>query len=116
MEKYHSVDRIFNNCGEILIDPKLFWFYKLFEPGLTKSETNTPCADREFTVLKNTTHGIGPIKMTLDLYAPSGSGMQVDRYHDFVAQADEHKLRNLARLNHQAISFIIKVNAVLNQL
>ena len=71
LEKYHSVDHIFNNCGEACMDPKKFWIYKIFEPGLEKSETNTPCADREYTTYVNTpTHGFGPIKMTLDLYSP----------------------------------------------
>ena len=70
LEKYHSVDHVFNNCGEACMAPSKFWIYKLFEPGLEKSTTNTPCADREFTEYENTpTHGFGPIKMTLDLYA-----------------------------------------------
>ena len=72
LEKYHSVDHIFNNCGEACMLPSKFWIYKLFEPGLEKSETNTPCADREYTDYKNTpTHGFGPIKMTLDMYGPT---------------------------------------------
>ena len=72
LEKYHSVDHIFNNCGEACMDPSKFWLYKLFEPGLEKSDTNTPCADRQYTDYQNTpTHGFGPVKMTLDLYAPT---------------------------------------------
>lgn len=71
LEKYHSVDHIMNNCGEACMDPSKFWLYKLFEPGLEKSETNTPCADRKYDDYKNTpTHGFGPVKMTLDLYGP----------------------------------------------
>ena len=74
LEKYHSVDHIFNNCGEACMDPKKFWIYKIFEPGLEKSTTNTPCADRKYTVYKNTpTHGVWPVTMTLDLYAPTPS-------------------------------------------
>ena len=70
LEKYHSVDHIFNNCGEACMLPSKYWIYKLFEPGLEKSTTNTPCADREYTEYENTpTHGFGPVKMTLDLYA-----------------------------------------------
>ena len=72
LEKYHSVDHTFNHCGEACMNPKQYWLYKIFEPGLEKSRTNTPCADRNYTVYKNTpTHGFGPVKMTLDLYDPS---------------------------------------------
>ena len=49
LEKYYSVDHIFNNCGEACMDPSKYWLYKLFEPGLEKSDTNTPCADRQYT-------------------------------------------------------------------
>ena len=71
-EKYHSVDHTFNNCGEACMDPKKFWIYKIFEPGLEKSTTNTPCADRNYTDYRNTpTHGVWPITMTLDLYGPT---------------------------------------------
>ena len=71
LEKYHSVDHVMNNCGEACMDPSKYWLYKLFEPGLEKSDTNTPCADRNYDDYKNTpTHGFGPIKMTLDLYGP----------------------------------------------
>ena len=62
LEKYHSVDHIFNNCGEACMDPKKFWIYKVFEPGLEKSETETPCADRKYTVYESTpTHGVWPV-------------------------------------------------------
>ena len=72
LEKYHSVDHVFNNCGEACMDPNKFWIYKIFEPGLEKSETNTPCADRDYTEYKNTpTHGVWPVTMTLDLYGPT---------------------------------------------
>ena len=71
LEKYHSVDHIMNNCGEACMDPSKFWLYKLFEPGLEKSQTETPCADRKYDDYKGTpTHGFGPVKMTLDLYGP----------------------------------------------
>ena len=72
MVKYHSVDHIFNNCGESCMDPKKFWIYKLFEPGLTLSDTNTPCADRKYTDYKGTpTHGVWPVQATLDMYGPT---------------------------------------------
>ena len=79
LEKYHSVDHIFNNCGEACMDPSKFWIYKLFEPGLEKSKTNTPCADRDYTVYKSTpTHGVYPITMTLDLYAPTPKDIETE--------------------------------------
>ena len=68
-QKYYSIDPIFNFCGECCMDPKLFWVYKVFEPSLTKADTNSPCADRKYTVYKSTpTHGVWPITMTLDLF------------------------------------------------
>ena len=82
LEKYHSVDHIMNNCGEACMDPSKYWLYKLFEPGLEKSETNTPCADRKYDDYKNTpTHGFGPIKMTLDLYGPHKDLLGDDQEH-----------------------------------
>merc|ERR1719273_955999 len=54
------------------MDPKNYKLYHIFEPGLKKASSNTPCSDRDFTVYMNTpTHGFGPIKMTLDLYGPT---------------------------------------------
>ena len=80
LEKYHSVDHIMNNCGEACMDPKDFWLYKLFEPGLEKSDTNTPCSDRKYDDYRNTpTHGFGPIKMTLDLYGPHKKDLNDDQ-------------------------------------
>ena len=72
-EKYFSIDKIHNMCGEACMDPKDYWLYKLFEPGLTKADgSNTPCSDKEFTLYDSTvTHGFLNIKMTLDLYRPS---------------------------------------------
>jgi hypothetical protein len=53
------------------MDPKDYWLYKKFEAGLELSETNTPCADRGFKNYDSSpTHGVYPIKMTLDLYKP----------------------------------------------
>ena len=49
-----------------------FWKYKLFEPGLTKANSSTPCSDLDYPTYDSTvTHGAGPIKMTLDLYDPA---------------------------------------------
>lgn len=51
--------------------PSQYKEYKIFEPSLTKADTNTPCSDRKFDIYDSTvTHGFGPIKMTLDLYNP----------------------------------------------
>ena len=50
--------------------PKYFWIFKFFEKNLQKADSNNPCADRNYTNYKYTpTHGIWPIKMTLDLYS-----------------------------------------------
>lgn len=56
-------------CGESCIDPSKYKMYKIFEHNLTKATDNTPCADRNFTLYKKTeSHGIGPIKVTVDFY------------------------------------------------
>lgn len=72
-KKYYSIDKAHGMCGECCMDPKYFWIYKVFEPSLAKdNSTNTPCADRKYTVYTSTpTHGFGPVKMTLDLYDPT---------------------------------------------
>jgi hypothetical protein len=54
--------------------PSLYWLYHIFEKGLAKAETNTPCADKGYHKYINTvTHGAGPITATLDLYGPDKS-------------------------------------------
>ena len=72
-EKYYSIDTNKNMCGEACMNPSHFWIFKIFEKNLAKDEndSNTPCADRKYSVYDSTpTHGIPPITMTLDLYAP----------------------------------------------
>lgn len=72
LEKYFSVDKLHNKCGECCMKSSDYWKYKIFEPGLTKADTNSPCADKQFTTYDSTvTHGFGPVKMTLDLYDPA---------------------------------------------
>ena len=76
-EKYYSIDPIFNFCGECCMKPSLFWVYKVFEPTLKKAETNTPCADKKYTIYKSTpTHGVWPVTMTLDLYDKSPKNIE----------------------------------------
>jgi len=58
-----------NKCGESCIDPKDYQKIKLFEPSLVKAESDTPCADKHFTVYNGTvTHGAGTLKAVLDMY------------------------------------------------
>ena len=61
------------------MDPKKYWLYKLFEPGLTLAQGDSPCAaqmspkahEGNYTVYAKTdTHGGGPISVTLDMYKP----------------------------------------------
>ena len=67
--KYYSIDTRFNHCGESCMDPKYFWIYKVFEKGLTKADSNTPCKDLTYTkYFKTETHGVYPITATVDLY------------------------------------------------
>lgn len=70
-EKYYSIDKLHNECGECCMDPKHYLIFKIFEPGLTKANDETPCADFRYKNYTGTvTHGFGPVSMTLDLYAP----------------------------------------------
>ena len=68
--KYYSIDWIFGKCGECCLDPKDYWKYKIFEPGLTKAETESGvCASLGYAKYDKTeTHGALSLKVTLDLY------------------------------------------------
>jgi hypothetical protein len=71
-EKYYSIDKTHGFCGECCMKPSSYSIFKIFEPGLTKATDNHPCADAKYTNYTSTvTHGFGPVKMTLDLYAPT---------------------------------------------
>ncbi len=50
--KYFSLSN--HRCGEACFNPKDYPKYKIFEPGLTKADTNTPCADRGIPVYNGT--------------------------------------------------------------
>jgi cathepsin X len=68
-EKYFSIDKIHDQCGECCMQPKNYFIFKIFEPGLTKATDNSPCGDNNFKTYDTTvTHGFGPVKMTLDLF------------------------------------------------
>eukprot|EP00747_Dinoflagellata_sp_TGD_P184202 gnl/TRDRNA2_/TRDRNA2_39631_c0_seq1.p1 gnl/TRDRNA2_/TRDRNA2_39631_c0~~gnl/TRDRNA2_/TRDRNA2_39631_c0_seq1.p1 ORF type:complete len:120 (+),score=30.95 gnl/TRDRNA2_/TRDRNA2_39631_c0_seq1:70-429(+) len=80
-EKYFSVDTRHGFCGECCMQPKNEWLFKKFEPGLHKAANNTAavCAELKYSkYVKTVTHGMWPMSMTLDLYAPSTSQGQVD--------------------------------------
>ena len=83
-EKYYSVDKAHGMCGEACMLPKHFWIFKIFEPSLAKDETtNSPCAVRKYTIYKETpTHGVWPVTMTLDLYAPSQDDAALEQEED----------------------------------
>lgn len=70
-EKFYSIDTKHGFCGEACMRPSHYRLYKLFEPGLTKATSDTPCADNNYHTYKSTvTHGVPPVTMTLDLYNP----------------------------------------------
>lgn len=50
--KYFSLSN--HRCGEGCFNPKDYPKYKIFEPGLTKADTNTPCIDRNYPVFNGT--------------------------------------------------------------
>ena len=65
------MDELWNKCGSTDLEPSKYWLLKPFEPGLKKSDTSTPCADRNFDDYKNTsTHKFGPFQITYDIYGP----------------------------------------------
>jgi hypothetical protein len=65
--KYFSLSN--HRCGEACLDPKDYVKYKIFEPGLTKAETNSPCPDRNYPVYNGTyTHEALGLKGTFDMY------------------------------------------------
>ena len=79
-QKYYSVDHLANRCGECCMLPQDFWKYKIFEFGLTKAKTDSPCADTkspfknqgDYSVYEKTvTHGFKMLNMTLDMYGPA---------------------------------------------
>ena len=66
--KIYSIDTKYDQCGEGCLNPKLFWVYKIFESGLTLAENKT-CADLGYSeYIETMTHGVFPIKITIDLY------------------------------------------------
>ena len=59
------------------MNPAHFWIFKIFEANLTKNDDPHPCSGQftptgtHYTEYSSTvTHGVPPVTMTLDLYAP----------------------------------------------
>merc|ERR1712166_1313924 len=68
--KYYSIDTKHHMCGEACMPSKDYLKYKLFEPGLKLATTNNMCDSLLYNdYVETETHGFGPIKMTVDLYA-----------------------------------------------
>jgi len=75
--KFYSVDVPHGFCGECCMQPDHFWLFHIFEANLTATNSSTPCSEQftptgtHYTEYSQTvTHGVWPITMTLDLYAP----------------------------------------------
>ena len=67
--KYYSVDRKYDMCGECCLNPKKFYFYKIFESGLTLAENDNPCETLGYTKhVGIETHGFFAFSVTLDKY------------------------------------------------
>lgn len=73
----YSVDVPHGFCGECCMNPAHFWIFKIFEANLTKNDDPHPCSGQftptgtHYTEYSSTvTHGVPPVTMTLDLYAP----------------------------------------------
>lgn len=68
-DKYYSIPTLpENHCGESCIKPEDYIKYKIFEPKLTKADTNTPCMNMGYSYIDSETHGFGPIKIDVDMY------------------------------------------------
>ena len=64
-------------CGETCISNWTYSIFKVFEPNLTLAIDDTPCPEQftpwgtHYTNYSSTvTHGVFPLRCTLDLYAP----------------------------------------------
>ena len=56
--KTYSIVPSAGHCGESCIHADKFWLYHIFESGLIKSTSSTPCADHGYTKYWETeTHG-----------------------------------------------------------
>ena len=71
-KKFYSIDLQHGHCGEICMDPKSFWIFKIFEWNLADANgIDNICEVNGYSIYSETvTHGVGPIKATLDLYNP----------------------------------------------
>jgi len=68
-EKYYSVDKKYDKCGECCMKPNLYWLYNIFEPGLTKADVNHPCQELGYSEHEITEkHGFLFISIILDKY------------------------------------------------
>jgi hypothetical protein len=78
--KYYSVDEPHGHCGESCMDPNSFDTFKIFEPNLTIADGSTgykSCADLGWPIYRETvTHGVWPLRVTLDLYDRSGATLK----------------------------------------
>jgi len=75
--KYFSVDVPHGFCGETCIKNWTYPIFKIFEANLTLATDDTPCpvqftpTGTHYTNYTSTvTHGVFPLTVTLDLYAP----------------------------------------------
>lgn len=79
-QKYYSVDMKHGFCGESCISPATFGVFKIFEPNLTIADGSTgyrSCADLGWPKYTETvTHGVFPVKATLDLYDHNGGSVE----------------------------------------
>ncbi|CAE7617580.1 Gstm5, partial [Symbiodinium pilosum] len=77
--KVFSTDAPHGFCGEACMEPEHFSFFHMFEANLTMAKDEHPCReqwtplnDKQYTdYIQTVTHGVGPLSMTLDLYAPT---------------------------------------------
>merc|ERR1711879_205634 len=74
--KYYSIDQG-GDCGEACISDSMYPILKMFEPGLLKADptseaddfANEVCKAKGLPVYRRTvSHGVGALKVTLDLY------------------------------------------------
>lgn len=82
LEKYYSIDAIFNKCGETCLDPRTYALYKVFEPGLKRaaSPSQEVCQELGYRQYGRTVaHGFSKFdRVTLDLYDPTPCAAECD--------------------------------------
>eukprot|EP00746_Dinoflagellata_sp_MGD_P041432 gnl/MRDRNA2_/MRDRNA2_200226_c0_seq1.p1 gnl/MRDRNA2_/MRDRNA2_200226_c0~~gnl/MRDRNA2_/MRDRNA2_200226_c0_seq1.p1 ORF type:complete len:374 (+),score=55.04 gnl/MRDRNA2_/MRDRNA2_200226_c0_seq1:193-1314(+) len=83
-EKFFSIDRLNNRCGECCVQQKDLWVYRIFEPEMNFAPGPPGlCEYLGYTRYDFTdVHGAGPFTIEVDLYAPGPPNNQLGLQYD----------------------------------